>query len=178
MASGSVSLLDFIDAPVVVGDPDGRVVYVNSAFEVSSGIESGDAKGQPLASLFDGGAREAVLRAVANVCRFGEANRFRLRVHSTGYAALASPIKSNENSVGVVILLSEELGSDPRVLALQREIHEPLDDIARCLAELSEATGKGLREPRFGQAIEDGVRALAQVRKHAEEIQNILEGKK
>jgi hypothetical protein len=28
------------------------------------------------------------------------------------------------------------------------------------------------------QALEDGVRALASVRKHAEEIQNILEGKK
>jgi PAS domain S-box-containing protein len=177
MASGSVSLLDFIDAPVVVGDPDGRVVYVNSAFEGSSGIASGDAKGQPLASLFDGGAREAVLRAVANVCQTGEANRFRLRVHSTGYSALASPIKSNENSVGVVIVLSEELGSDPRVLALQREIHEPLDEIARCLAELSEAA-TGLRESRYGQVIDDGLRALAQVRKHAEEIQNILEGKK
>jgi PAS domain S-box-containing protein len=177
MASGSVSLLDFIDAPVVVGDPDGRVVYVNSAFEGSSGIESGDAKGQPLANLFEGGAREAVLRAVANVCQTGEANRFRLRVNSTGYAALASPIKSNESSVGVVIVLSEELRGDPRVLALQREIHEPLDDIARCLAELSEAAA-GLRESRYGQAIDDGLRALAQVRKHAEEIQNILEGKK
>jgi PAS domain-containing protein len=33
MAAGSVSLLDFIEAPVVVGDPDGRVVYVNPAFE-------------------------------------------------------------------------------------------------------------------------------------------------
>jgi len=177
MASGSVSLLDFIDAPVVVGDPDGRVVYVNAAFEGSSGISSGDAKGQPLASLFDGGAREAVLRAVASVCQSGEANRFRLRVDSTGYAALASPIKSNKSSVGVLILLSEELGSDPRVLALQREIHEPLDELARCLAELSEATA-GLRESRYGQAIDDGLRALSRVRKHAEEIQNILEGKK
>jgi PAS domain S-box-containing protein len=177
MANGSVSLLDFIDAPVVVGDPDGRVVYVNSAFETSSGVGSVEAKGQPLASLFEGGAREAVLRAVANVCQSGEANRFRLRVHSTGYAALASPIKSNESSVGVVILLTEELESDPRVLALQREIHEPLDEITRCLTELSEATG-GLRASTYRQAIDDGVRALAQVRKHAEEIQNILEGKK
>jgi len=177
MASGSVSLLDFIDAPVVVGDPDGRVVYVNSAFEDASGIASRDARGQPLASLFDGGAREAVLRAVASVCVTGEANRFRLRANSTGYSALASPITSNEDSVGVVIVLSEELGSDPRVLALQREIHEPLDDIARCLAELSEAT-VGLRGSRYGRALDDGLLALEKVRKHAEEIQNILEGKK
>jgi nitrogen-specific signal transduction histidine kinase len=176
MASGSVSLLDFIDAPVVVGDPDGRVVYVNAAFESSAGVASATAKGKPLASLFEGGAREAVLRAVASVCQTGESNRFRLRVGETGYAALASPIKSNESSVGVVVLLGEELGSDPRVLALQREIDEPLDEITRCFAELSEATG-GLRSPAYSQAIEEGVRALARVRKHAEEIQNILEGK-
>lgn len=27
------SLLSFLDAPVVVGDPDGRAAYVNPAFE-------------------------------------------------------------------------------------------------------------------------------------------------
>jgi PAS domain S-box-containing protein len=177
MATGSVSLLDFIDAPVVVGDPDGRVVYVNPAFEAATGIRAADAKGKPLASLFEGGGREAVLRAAANVCASGEARRFRLRVHATGYAAVASPIKSNENSVGVVILLADELGSDPRVLALHREIQEPLDDLRRCLSDLSEATG-GKRGFRYCQSLEDGVRALETVRKHAEEIQNILEGKK
>jgi len=174
MSSGSVSLLDFLEAPVLVGDPDGRVVYVNSAFEATSGVSSVAAKGQPLASLFDGGAREAVLSAVAGACDGGESVRFRLRLGSIGYAALASPIKSDQGSVGVLVLLTEELGSDPRILALHREIHEPLDEIARCLAELSEATG-GLR---YRQSLDDGARALAAVRKHADEIQNILDGKK
>jgi PAS domain S-box-containing protein len=177
MTAGSVSLLDFLDAPVVVGDPDGRVVYVNPAFESCSGISAAAAKGQPLAGLFEGGGREAVLRAVAGVCEVGESVRFRLRVNEIGYAALASPIKSNENSVGVVVLLTEELENDPRVLALHREIHEPVDEIARCLAELSEATG-GLRASRYRGALDDGVRALSAVRKHVEEIQNILDGKK
>ena len=177
MNTGFVSLLDFLDAPVVVGDPDSRVVYVNSAFESCSGISAAAAKGQALASLFEGGGREAVLRAVASVCDAGESVRFRLRVNGIGYAALASPIKSNEKSVGVVVLLTEELENDPRVLALHREIHEPVDEIARCLAELAEATG-GLRSSRYRRALEDGVRALSAVRKHVEEIQNILDGKK
>jgi PAS domain S-box-containing protein len=177
MAAGSVSLLDFLEAPVVVGDPDGRVVYVNSAFESCSGISAAAAKGQPLASLFEGGGREAVLRAVARVCERGEAARFRLRFYEVGYVALASPIKSNEDSVGVVILLTAELESDPRMLALHRGIHEPLDEITRCLAELSEATG-GLRAPRYRRALDDGARAVAELRKHVEEIQNILEGRK
>lgn len=176
MTAGSVSLLDFLDAPVVVGDPDSRVVYVNSAFESCSGIRAAAAKGQRLAELFEGGGREAVLRAVAGVCEIGKSVRFRLRMSRVGYAALASPIKSNESSVGVVILLTEELENDPRVLALHREIHEPLDEIARCLAEFSEATG-GLRSSHYRRVLDDGVRALSAVRKHVEEIQNILDGK-
>jgi len=177
MSAGSISLLDFLEAPVVVGDPDGRVVYVNSAFEKCTGTASVQAKAQPLASLFEGGAREAVLRAVARVCQRGESVRFRLRVAEIGYSAVASPIKSNQDSVGVVILLSEELGSDARVLALYREIHEPLDEITRCLVELAEATG-GLRSSRYRRALDDGVRALARARKYADEIQSILDAKK
>jgi nitrogen-specific signal transduction histidine kinase len=176
MTAGTVSLLDFLDAPVVIGDPDSRVVYVNPAFESCAGISAAAAKGQPFAGLFEGGGREAVLRAVAGVFEMGESVRFRLRVNGIGYAALASSIKSQEKSVGVVILLSEELEHDPRVLALHREIHEPLDEITRCLAELSEATG-GLRSSRYRQALDDGARALDAVRKHAEEIQKILDGK-
>jgi len=176
MAAESVSLLDFIEAPVVVGDPDGRVVYVNPAFEECSGISAANAKGHPLAQLFDGDGREAVLRAVASVCKRGTAARFRLRVAETGYSALVSPIKSNEDSVGVVILLGEELASDPRVLALQREINEPLDELARCLAELAEATG-GVRDSRYCRVLEDAARALGEVRKHADEIQSILSAK-
>ena len=32
--AGSRSLLDYLGAPVVVGDPDGRAVYLNSSFHV------------------------------------------------------------------------------------------------------------------------------------------------
>jgi PAS domain-containing protein len=177
MTSGSVSLLDFLDAPVVIGDPDSRVVYVNPAFQSCSGIDTSSVRGQPLAGLFDGGGREAVLRSVARVFELGESVRFRLRMNGVGYAAMASSIQSKGKTVGVVVLLSEELENDRRFLALHRGIHEPLDEIARCLTELAEATG-GLRSSRYRQALDDGVRALGAVRKHAEEIQKILDGKK
>ena len=49
-----VSLLNFLDAPFVVGDPDGRIVYVNSAFaRCFSGVE-GDVVGTEMASVFSG----------------------------------------------------------------------------------------------------------------------------
>ena len=33
MSDGIASLLNFLDAPIVVGDPDGRVIYVNPALD-------------------------------------------------------------------------------------------------------------------------------------------------
>ncbi|MFQ5415642.1 MAG: PAS domain-containing protein [Myxococcota bacterium] len=175
MIGASISLLDFLDAPIVVGDPDGHVVYLNSAFESSAGIPASDAVGQPLASLFEGGGREAVLRAVAGVCTSGDSVRFRLRLGEVGFAALASPIKSDDASVGVVILLSEELGSDPRLLALHRGIQSHLDEVTRGLGELAETTG-GLRAARYRQALDDSARSIDELRKLAEEIQKILDG--
>lgn len=175
MSTASISLLDFLDAPILVGDPDGRVVYLNSAFKAAAGIGGTPPGGAPLASFFEGGGREAVLRAVAGVCTRGESVRFRLRVGSVGYAALASPIKSDDASVGVVILLSEELGSDPRLLALHRGIQGNLDEIGRGLEELASATG-GVRAARYREALDDSMRALAELRKHAEAIQHLLDG--
>jgi PAS domain-containing protein len=177
MTATSISLLDFLDAPILIGDPDGRVVYLNSAFKTATDISGAPANGAPLASLFEGGGREAVLRAVAGVCVRGESVRFRLRLGSVGYSALASPIKSDDTSVGVVILLVEELGSDPRLLALHRGIQGTLDEIGRGLSELASATG-GNRAACYREALDDSMRALDELRKHAEEIQYILDGPK
>ena len=62
------SLLSFLDTPVVVGDPDGRAAYVNPAFETRFSVSAEEVTGEPLANLFEGGVREAVLTAVAAVC--------------------------------------------------------------------------------------------------------------
>ena len=60
MSIGSVSLLTFLDAPVVVGDPDGRTAYVNPAFAARFRGPGDDATGQPLSALFEGGAGQQV----------------------------------------------------------------------------------------------------------------------
>ena len=108
MAEGARSLMDFVGAPVVVGDPDGRAVYINPAFESHFGISRVAATGQPLASLFEGGGREAVLRAVAEVCAGGETVRIYLKENEVRYMATASPIVAEQGRVGVVILLTSE----------------------------------------------------------------------
>ena len=55
---GGFSLLDFVDAPVIVGDPDCQVIYVNPSCERRLGISSPAVLGVSMASLFQGGSRE------------------------------------------------------------------------------------------------------------------------
>ena len=132
MTAGSVSLLDFLDAPVLVGDPDGRVVYVNSAFEACSGIAARGREGPAArrASSTAAGARRCC--APSRACaRSGSRCGSGCGWDAVGYAALASPIKSNESSVGVVILLSEELEQrSPRARAPPRDPRAPRRDRA------------------------------------------------
>lgn len=175
MSAGSPSLLTFLDTPVVVGDPDGGVAYVNPAFESRFRIAGGVARGQPLAALFDGGAREAVLRAVADACGKGQTVRFRLRQGSSGYLAIASPIVADAARVGVVILLVESPSTEERFLALHREIQQPLGELAGTLEQLLEQTG-GRRSERYRALVEDGIRSLSRVIKWNDELNAMLSG--
>lgn len=169
------SLLSFVDAPVVVGDPDGRAAYVNPAFESRFSCQAEAVTGQPLANLFDGGVREAVLGAVAEVCAQGSTVRFRVRQSSVGYAAVASPIVAEDARVGVVILLIETTDKEERLLALQREIQQPLDEFVRVFDELLDQNG-GQGDEKHRTLVEDGVRALSRIRKWSEELHNLLGG--
>jgi PAS domain S-box-containing protein len=161
------SLMDFMAAPILVGDPDGRAVYVNPCFEREFGVSRRDVTGVPLASLFEGGGREAVLDAVARVCGGAPPARFRLRAGERGYAVVASAVEAEGGRVGVVLLLTEETSLDGRLSGLRREVLEPLDEVSKCLTEFSEQTG-GRRDDRFLLLLADAARALDRMRKWAE----------
>ncbi len=176
MSIGSVSLLTFLDAPVVVGDPEGRTAYINPAFARRFHPGGEDATGQPLSALFEGGVREAVLKAVVECCEQGRTVRFRLRHAGVGYTAVASPIVAEDARVGVVILLVESGAADERLLALQREIAEPVGELRRVLDELLEQTG-GRRDERYRSLVEEGSRALARVQKWSEELTSLIVGR-
>ena len=170
-----VSLLEFLDAPIVVGDPDGRAVYLNPAFEGRFERAGEQATGLPLAELFEGGAREAVLRAVVTACESGSSVRFRVREGQVGYSAVASPIVAEEQRVGVLILLKEEVEGVERLLELHREIQDPLGDLSSALDMLLEQTG-GRRNPHHRALVEEGLRALNRLRKWSDELQATLSG--
>jgi PAS domain S-box-containing protein len=169
------SLLGFLDAPVVVGDPEGGAVYVNPAFQARFGVGAEAARGRSLAELFSGGSREAVLHAVAEVCEHGESVRFRLRERGVGFAAVASPIVAEDARVGVVILLKEEVEGVERLLSLHREIQDPIEELSHSLQMLLDQTG-GRRDARYRSLVEESLRALARLRRWSEELRVVLCG--
>jgi hypothetical protein len=171
----SRSLLTFLDSPVVVGDPEGRAVYANPAFCTEFEQREELITGKLLSEIFEGGGREAVLRAVAEVCTNGRTTRFRVRQGDVGFAALASPITSNGAHVGVLVLLTEEAVGEERLLAFHREIQDPLDDLEHALMALMEQTG-GRRAERYRSLAEDGLRAHSRLRKWSANLHALLCG--
>jgi len=169
------TLLSYLDAPVVIGDPDGCAIYVNPAFEARFERAVGRVPGAPLAELFEGGAREAVLRAVVVACAQGESVRFRLREGAVGFSAVASPIEAQGDRVGVVILLKEEVEGLERVLALHREMERPLDELSQLQQQLFELAS-GSRDARLRTLLGDAQQALARLRKGADEVHALLTG--
>lgn len=168
MIAGSRSLMDFVDAPVLVGDPDGRAVYANPAFERDFKVSKDSLAGVPLASLFEGGAREAMLSAVAGVCRGSSRERFRLRESGKGFEAMASPVEVEGGRVGVVILLFEET-NDEGLQSFRREVQEPLDELTHCLVTFSSQTGDR-RSEKYRIMIAEALRAIERMRKWSDGV--------
>lgn len=172
MTAPGQSLLPFLPAPVAVADPDGRAVYVNPEFARAFDVKEGQVRGRPLAEIFAGGAREAVLAATARVCSEARPVRFRLREGDCAYAVSAAPIEAEGSPVGLVFLFFNEPTGE-QVLAFHREIQDPIEDLAHCLDSMLEQTG-GRRAERFRGHVEAGLRALERMRKWSNELRNVV----
>lgn len=173
----SPSLLSFLDAPLVVGDPDGRAAYVNPAFEVRFAASAETVIGQPLASLFEGGVREMVLHAVADVCAYGTSQRFRVRNAGAGYAGLVSPIVAEDARVGVVILFSESAPDDERAHRLQREAHVAVGALDGVLEEIGARTA-GSPDEKLRDLVDEGGKAVDELRRCTGELGDVLGGRR
>jgi len=169
------SLLDFIQTPVLVGDPDGCVVYANPAFERDFLVSAVEVAGQPIANLFAGGGREAVLRAVARACgeqSVFDSERFSVIVEDRGYKALASSVEAEGGRVGVILLLVRESAGEARMQSFGREILAPLDELAANLSSIAEHA----TTPAARIALADAVRSLERVRKWSETVAASVKG--
>lgn len=167
------SLLDYLDAPILVGDPDGRTVYVNPAFESSFGVDPEKIRGESLAALFEGGAREAILRAVADVCRGSGNAHFQLREGKQGYTAIASPISAAASRVGVIILLTKEQTPSERLISCGSGFAAPIDELTRCLSEIADDVGDRASASSRA-AFADAAKAVDELRKRSDELVGML----
>ncbi len=165
----SRSLLTFLEAAVLVADPEGRAVYTNPAFTRAFEIQAEGVQGAPLTDLFEGGAREAVLTALARSCAESGRVRFFIRHGQVGYTATASPIESDGARVGVLLLFNEEVASEESLLAFHRKLEAAVDDITECFSGLRKAGGHhaDASQQRF---LEAGGRALDRLELLADEL--------
>jgi nitrogen-specific signal transduction histidine kinase len=170
------SLLAFLDAPIAIGDPEGLLVWANPAFEARFGADGTRLTGRPLAEIFGGQGRERLLGALARVCRSGETERFALREAGTGFETVVSAIVAEGEKVGAVILLKEAEKEQERLIALHRQLQDPLDTLEIALDSLLEQTG-GRRAERYRHLVEDGARAVTRLRKLLDEVGSALGGR-
>jgi hypothetical protein len=172
-----ISLLAHLQTPILVGDPDGRIVYANAAFRNVFCSAGEDPMGQPLAMVFGGGAREVVLTATAEVLQRGQPARLQIREGEFGYSGLASPIEAEDDRVGVVMVLLEEQSNEDYLTGLADEIGEPLTEALQAMQSLSVGSSAGQSDDR-GATFEAGIRSIETAQKWLRELQVAIRGGK
>lgn len=172
-----ISLLGHLDTPILVGDPEGHVVYANPSFRRRFCPEGDDPTGQSLANVFGGGSREVVLKVTADVLQRGQASRLQIREGGVGYTGLASPIEAEDDRVGVVMVMLEEQSNEDHLAGLAEEIADPIGDALRSFARVSEGAGAGLGDDQRA-ALERGLQALETAQKWLKELQLAIRGGK
>jgi nitrogen-specific signal transduction histidine kinase len=172
-----ISLLGHLDTPILVGDPEGHVVYANPSFRKRFCPTGEDPTGSALASVFGGGAREAVLKVTAEVLKRGQAARLQIREGGVGYLGLASPIEAEDDRVGVVMVMLEEQSNEDHLSGLAEELADPIGDALRGLSRVLEVPSSSLTDEQRG-TLERGLQSLETAQKWLRELQLAIRGGK
>lgn len=172
-----ISLLGFVDTPILVGDPDGCIVYANPSFRRYFEVSGDDSMGQPLATVFSGGARELVLSVTASVLQRGQAARLQIREAGIGFIGLVSPIEAEDNRVGVIMVLLEEISNDDDLPALIEDISLPLASSLKDLQALIEPVSARVNEAQR-EKYEEALKSLEDAQNSLRELHLVVRGGK
>ena len=172
-----ISLLAHLQTPILVGDPDGCIVYANPSFRTRFGHADEDPMGQPLAMVFGGGAREVVLTATAGVLERGQPARLQIREGEYSYIGLASPIEAEDDRVGVVMVLLEEQSNEDYLTGLADEIGEPIAEAMQALHGLSQSLDGHLGVDQQA-TLDRGLHSIETAQKWLRELQVAIRGGK
>lgn len=165
---GPYVMLDALEVPVLVAGRDGTVAHVNPCFGRRFRVTNRDKGGTSLAALFDAGARELVLQGLASVLSDGAPVRFCIRIAEMGYVVVLSAVEKLGVRQGALLVLSEE-SDESKIMTLHRSLADGLDEVEQSLNVLLEQTG-GRRAKQYRGYVEDGLRAMARLRKWAHEL--------
>ncbi len=176
-ASEEISLLGHLDTPILVGDPEGHVVYANPSFRKRFCATGEDPTGQALANVFGGGARETVLKVTAEVLQRGQAARLQIREGGVGYMGLASPIEAEDDRVGVVMVMLEEQSNEDHLSGLVEELAEPITDALRGISRVLDAPAAALAEDQRA-LLERSLHSIETAQKWIRELQLAIRGGK
>lgn len=176
-AAESISLLGYVQTPILVGDPEGRIVYANPAFCSIFCADAEDPIGRPLAMVFGGGAREAMLSATASVLEGGRSARLQLREAGHGYTGLASPIDAEDDRVGVIMVLLEEPSNEDQLGGLVEEVAAPLGEALESLRVASSEL-RGVLTERQHDLLEGSRGSLEEAHEWLRELQRAMRGGK
>lgn len=172
-----ISLLGYLDTPILVGDPDGCIVYANPSFrDRFCGLED-DPVGEHLAMVFGGGAREVVLTATAQVLQRGKPARLQIREGGHAYAGLCSPIEAEDDRVGVVMVMLEEHSIEEHLTSLADEVGEPIADALKSLQGLSNQLGGSLLEEQK-KLLDRSLSSMESAQRWLRELSGALRGGK
>lgn len=172
-----ISLLGHLDTPILVGDPEGHVVYANPSFRKRFCTTGEDPTGNALASVFGGGAREAVLKVTAEVLNRGQSGRLQIREGGIGYVGLASPIEAEDDRVGVVMVMLEEQSNEDHLSGLAEELADPIGDALRNMTRLIESPGADFADEQR-RLLERSLQSIETAQKWIRELQLAIRGGK
>ena len=176
-ASEEISLLGHLDTPILVGDPEGCIVYANQSFRDHFCGHEEDPVGEPLAMVFGGGARESVLMATAEVLQRGQAARLKIREGGHAYTGLCSPIEAEDDRVGVVMVMLEEHSNEEHLTGLADELGEPISEALQSMHQLSEKLTATLLDDQQ-RLLENALRQMETAQKWLRELSLALRGGK
>ena len=176
-AAEEMSLLGHLDAPILVGDPEGCIVYANQSFRDHFCRHDEDPVGESLAMVFGGGAREAVLMTTAEVLQRGQAARLNIREGGNAYTGLCSPIEAEDDRVGVVMVMLEEESNEEHLTGLADEIGEPIAEALQSMHQLSEKLTVTLLDDQQ-RLLENALRQMETAQKWLRELSVALRGGK
>ena len=170
------TILTYLDTPIIIGDANNKLIYLNPAGEEMFQRKVMELVGKEVKELFSGDSWEDILETIAQVRKQNHPSRISVEEGSRNFRASISPIVGDEEGfIGYVINLldiaegkvADQLKTD--ALIIVNQIRDPLLDIADTLNELKNKVSSGLKK-EANRLIEKGLEDSQKVIRLVDEL--------